>query len=137
MTFIFDTDPTYLIAALRTITPDHRCFKRISFDTTHPFRLLDRDRINFSALREPAIREITHTVWLEFDSLLVQLWESHGSRVGALCDSLLVRRVRDYAKLLLPEATKRGIVDITESAGELFSLTPRYPQHQQIVESPI
>ena len=119
MAFIFDANPGCLAAALRTITPDHRCFQKISFDMTGPYNYWKMELID----------SINRAEWLEFDSLLAQLWESHGSRVDAQCHSIPpyhwipMEKVRECADGLLPKATERGIVDITESAGEPF-LTP-------------
>ena len=124
MAFIFDANPRCLIAALRTITPDHRCFQKISIDMIRLYSLWDLDFVDSPMnLRD----EATRTVWLEFDFLVVQLWESHGSRVDAQCNSLSTldrEKVGICVEFLLPEATKKGIVDITESGDEPVIILP-------------
>ena len=48
--------------------------------------------------------------WLDLDRLLVKFWESRSIRPKV--KSMTDRDVRDYVGHLLPEITKRGIIDL-------------------------
>jgi len=62
------------------------------------------------------MRSTTHGEWMDLDRLLVQFWESH------LTDPKVIRMawegrkpdVRGYVECLLPELTKRGVIDLVE-----------------------
>ena len=61
------------------------------------------------------ITEAVHQEWQDLDHLLVQLWTSHSVR-----PKIMYRRekgedeARGFAQRLLPELTRRGIIDVVE-----------------------
>ena len=99
---------------LRTITLNHRNLNRIS---VHLSRLLYDLIPDLSDPTNPGrgIGGEIHAEWLEFDRLLVQLWESH-----SICPRVLYtvpprvdgERARSIMENLLPETTTRAIVDL-------------------------
>jgi len=94
----------WITMALQTITPEHRDLRRISIQVHYAF-------IYYGMGFREFIGEVACREWLDLDRLLVQLWESRsirprvGSR-GMEWDSTL-----QFIGCLLPEITKRGIVD--------------------------
>jgi hypothetical protein len=58
------------------------------------------------------IGEANFRQWLDLDRLLVQFWESHSIRPKFT--STTERDMRKRFRRLLPEITKRGIIDILE-----------------------
>ena len=65
-----------------------------------------------------AIGDVTYGQWSDLDRLLVQLWESHPIRPVAVVFTKWVgelKKMRDWIGRLLPEITKRGVIDIVES----------------------
>ena len=65
-----------------------------------------------------AIEEAVYQEWQDLDQLLVQFWITHSIRPRLVYK---VRRfvgkdLRDYAAGLLPELTRRGLVDLVEHA---------------------
>ena len=53
--------------------------------------------------------------WHDLDSLLVQFWASHSIRPKVTYEVGVGREdMRDYAPSLLPELTRRGLVDLAE-----------------------
>ena len=47
--------------------------------------------------------------WSDLDHLLAKLWESHSIRPKVICST---PEMRDPVESLLPEITKRGIIDL-------------------------
>ena len=89
----------WIVAALQTVQP-----KNLQQVTIHP-----------STLPRGNPGEIDHRDWEDLDRLLVEFWTSHSVR------SQLVyspnsggRDTRDRVPTLLPELTKRGLVDLVE-----------------------
>ena len=59
------------------------------------------------------IQEATRQDWQDFDLLLVRLWISHSIRPRFIYGpDRGGKEARDYAPSLLPELTRRGIVDL-------------------------
>ena len=82
--------------SLKTITSHHRNLQ-ISVHTTAMHHNTDSIR----------------TEWLELDSVLIKLWESHPVRLKAWhYFSFLAGKARETMENLFPEATKRGMVDL-------------------------
>jgi len=53
--------------------------------------------------------------WHDLDHLLVQFWISHSIRSEITCGAGVARKdLRDYASNLLPELTRRGLIDVDE-----------------------
>jgi len=61
-------------------------------------------------------RHTAYKEWLDLDRLLVQFWESHLTGPKVICTPWKGRKryVRGYAKCLLPELTKRGVIGLVE-----------------------
>ena len=112
-------DVKWVTAALETV-PEHRDLQRISirpYSTLHSSILhcaTIEDREMVQAEEAEALRQ-----WPDLDPLLIQLWESH-----SICTQILFPRpgpngegrgVADWSEYLLPESTKRGIIDLVES----------------------
>jgi len=101
----------WIAEALGTITPQHGDLRRISIYL--PFRLTVGINVRES-VGEAIVRQ-----WLDLDRLLVQFWESHSirSRIGCMRLWEKRRNVEYYVGCLLPEAAKRGVVDLVEYTG--------------------
>jgi hypothetical protein len=97
----------WVIAALRTITPKHRDLRQIRIDVSFNVVLLGA-----GANVPQAIGEANYRQWLDLDRFLVQFWESHSIRPKFT--STTERDMRKRFRRLLPEITKRGIIDILE-----------------------
>jgi hypothetical protein len=97
----------WIIAALQTITPNHRDLRQITihipFYLTIPEVLADVGEF---------IGEAPCELWLDLDRLLVQLWETHSIRPRVICTTEGGTGVSIGS--LLPEITKRGIIDLVE-----------------------
>jgi hypothetical protein len=64
---------------------------------------------------EQVIEEIHRRQWFALDHLLVQVWESRSIRPRAtFTDKEGMRGMRDCIGGLLPEITKRGIIDLVD-----------------------
>ena len=97
----------WVIAALRTITPKHRDLRQIIIDVSFNVVLLGA-----GANVPQAIGETNYRQWLDLDRFLVQFWESHSIRPKFT--SATERDMGKRFRRLLPEITKRGIIDILE-----------------------
>ena len=97
----------WIVAALQTITPNHRDLRQITihipFYLTLPEVLADVGEF---------IGEAHCELWLDLDRLLVQLWETHSIRPKVICTTEGGTEVSIGS--LLPEITKRGIIDLVE-----------------------
>ena len=61
------------------------------------------------------IKEPVRQQWRDLDRLLVQFWTSHSIRPKITFEAGARRKdIRDYAPNLLPELTRRGLVDLVE-----------------------
>jgi hypothetical protein len=102
----------WVITALQTTTPEHRDLQQIMIHIPYYLTVVKV----FADVRR-AIGEAGYGQWLDLDRLLVQLWESR-----SICPKAVVRATqakekkdtRDCVARLLPETTKRGIIDLVE-----------------------
>ena len=99
---------TWVIAALRTITPEHRDLRQISVHVPGYIALVDA-----SAGLEQAVGKAVYRQWLDLDRLLVQLWESRSIR-PKLVPGLPMENRKQNIACLFPEMTKRGVIDLAE-----------------------
>jgi len=98
----------WMTLALETITPAHRDFHHI---TIHVSAYLP-SIANPTNLRETL--GAFYGQWMDLDRLLVQFWESRGIRPKVGCNVSKKGNVAmfEYIGCLLPEVTKRGIVEL-------------------------
>ena len=53
--------------------------------------------------------------WPELDQLLVQFWASHSLRPKVMCEpGWMGKEMGDHVARLLPELTRRGIIDLVQ-----------------------
>jgi len=98
---------------LRTIPLKHRDLRQISI--CGPYHSIHaRGAAGIGRTIGEAIPEMIRQQWLELDSLLVQFSESHSIRPGVTWGSPAwnMRDRIDIIELLLPEATRREILDL-------------------------
>ena len=88
--------------ALRTITSKHRDLQQISIYVP--------SRSTSTRDQETVSRQ-----WMDLDRLLVQVWESHAIRTKVICGAAEKKVMCGYIGSLLPEITKRGIIELVES----------------------
>jgi hypothetical protein len=97
----------WVITALQTITPEHRDLRQISIHLPYYLTLA----VVLTNLRQ-TIGEAGFEKWLGLDHLLVQFWESRSIRPKII--SMMNHGIGDHIGRLLPEITKRGVIDILE-----------------------
>ena len=69
----------------------------------------------YNTTLEDPVEEMDHREWQDLDHLLVQLWTSHSIRPQAAYEVVGGGKdLRDHAPSLLPELTRRGLVDLVE-----------------------
>jgi hypothetical protein len=95
----------WVVKALQTITPKNRDLRQLIIDIPHNCIFAgpgDNDEEGFG--------EPVHGQWPDLDRLLIQFWESHSIRPKVIFTA--EHGVEDSIGSLLPEITKRGIVDV-------------------------
>lgn len=87
---------------LKTLTPDHRDLRQISFYIPVDDPASDGERA-----------EEIHRQWVDLDRLLVRLWELNRFHTRVIHSARGKEGgVRERLERLLPEMTKRGIVEL-------------------------
>jgi len=101
----------WVTSALRTITPKHRDFRQITIYLAH-----DPTLWNVGTNVRQIVGELVFGQWLELDRLLAKLWESRSIRPQILYFAPLGngKRITTRMGCLLPEITKRRIIDLDE-----------------------
>jgi len=96
--------------ALQTITPEHRDLRQITIQV--PKSLTFNAGTGGGGIIEEAIRG----QWLDLDRLLVQFVESSSIRPSVTQTISKGSRgdAKDHIGCLLPELTKKGIIDLTK-----------------------
>jgi hypothetical protein len=95
--------------ALETITSQHRDLQQISIHV--PYIL------SYALHGGGTTTEwIDGTQRLELDHLLVQFWDLRSIRPKVMYSKNQKRGIRDLVVYLLPEITKRGIIDLVEES---------------------
>ena len=96
----------WIALALQTITPRHREFRQISI------------YIPYAVSRAgQTVGEPFYSQWLDLDSLLVHLWESRSIRTKMMYTMMREKKMSGRMQRLLPEMTKRGVVDLVKHDG--------------------
>ena len=107
----YHRNPQWVATVLRAITRDHKNLRQILIDTPH---ILHDQRYEHPVL--VVLTQARNTRLLGLDRLLVQLSESHSirPRIRYLVPSVMDRESAiGQMGSLLPEATTRGLVDLT------------------------
>ena len=97
----------WITAAVQTTVPEHRELRKILIRVPYSLTCFDVDIMKESAV---------YREWLDLDRLLVQLWESNSTPPRVICTTWKWEpegRI-GFADCLLPELTRRGIVDLGE-----------------------
>jgi len=96
----------WITMALKTITPEHQDLRRISIYLAPHMTCIGPDA-------KRSLGEATSRRWSDLDHLLVQFWESRSIRPRVGCERQGENRQNTEYRFgcLLPEITKRGIVD--------------------------
>jgi hypothetical protein len=105
----------WVTMTLETIGSRHRDLQRICIHIPHILSYAiqeDGITIEQTEVANPGTR------WLGLDRLLVQLWESRSIRPKVVYPRAMdgKRGLRAWAGYLLPEITKRGIIDLVEGS---------------------
>ena len=98
----------WVITALQTTTPKHRYLRQITIEFSYYLTLVDVGHGN----NREAVGEASLRWWLDLDRLLVQLWESRSIHLTVVFTE--AGDMRDCIGHLLPEITKKGIIDLVE-----------------------
>ena len=116
--FICKSDPRLITMALRTITRNHRNFKRLSIGApkTLGSRVFTPRRLDLANIKH-AVGEAGYLGWLELDRLLAQLHESRSIHLNVLIRGG-GQEVRGCMEHLLPEVVTVGIGWESESGTE-------------------
>jgi hypothetical protein len=104
----------WVTTALQTITPEHRDLQQISIETLY-LHFVDLLGAGVYTDVRGAVGETGYGEWLELDCSLIQLWESRSIRPKIACTPRKTsQELVDFIECLLPEITKRGIIDLAE-----------------------
>ena len=95
----------WITMALRTITPENGDLRQISIDVPAIYAFDD-------GLRK-AVEEPVRGQWSDLDRLLVQFWESYSICFSVMRAEPRFTGMRDRVVFLLPELTRKGIIDLT------------------------
>ena len=98
----------WITMALQSITPKHRDVRQITIRVPYTLTNAGTD----ANIRQ-VVGETGYGQWLDFDCLLVQFWEARSICPKVVCATGTgeEQSTRDFFGCLLPEITKRGIID--------------------------
>ena len=101
----------WIVAALQTITPEHRNLRQISIYVPYHLTLLD---VGTDIKQD--LGEVIFSGWSDLDRLLIRLWESHSIRLRVSCAlgggrQNTLQNTEYCIGCLLPEITERGIIE--------------------------
>jgi hypothetical protein len=102
----------WVIMALQTITPKHQDLRQITIWLSYYLTLCG---VGTEARWTVGVAK--YRQWLDLDRLLVRLWESHSIRPKVVVPTKRAdqtKNMRGGIGSLLPEITKRGIIDFVE-----------------------
>ena len=117
-----EQNPQWAVAALRTITPDHKTLRRVSVQAFNVLHSLGYNNCN-TAYVIHLVGEATCQALLELDHVLTRLWESHAIRPEikySVPFDVSEENARSYMGVLLPELTKRGLVELVGMVYEWY-----------------
>ena len=104
-----DPSAKWIAIALQTVTSRHRDLRQIGICI---YGLIFDDP---STDIRQMVGEVVYREWLDLDRLLVQLWELRSIRPKVTYDVMSVDKEKEAincVSCLLPEMTKRGIIDL-------------------------
>ena len=106
-----EVEDIWAATALKTITSKHTDFRKVSIHVT-PIKAFPVGE----SVRETIGEEI-YEQWMDLDRVLVQLWETNSihTQVFYSIDEE-EKDAREHICSLLPEMTKRGIVEMTDDS---------------------
>ena len=108
----FNLDGIYnpwVTMTLKTVTPRHIDLQEITISSSTLSRFVRR----LPNIRRYAGHRLRQ--WMELDTVLVQLWESHPVHVKiAYCSGVDWEQVPELIEELMPETTRRGIVETVD-----------------------
>jgi len=96
----------WITTAFKSTVPELPELRRISIHIPYNLAAFDVKRTRFGHYGH----------WLDLDRLLAQFWESRSARPKVICTALMgeERDMRDFIGCLLPELTRRGMLDLAE-----------------------
>ena len=95
---------------LQTLAPKHQDLRQISIYVPY-----NPHFASFGADVRQIIGKATYGQWPDFDRILVQIWESRSIRPMVTCTRPVgTQSMRYCIEWLLPEVTRRGIMDLVE-----------------------
>ena len=94
----------WIATVIQTTIPRHQELRKISVRVPH-YLTSDVDTLKESEI---------YRQWLDLDRSLVQSWESHSTPPRVICTTRkgYAYNMRGFTECLLPEMTRRGIVDL-------------------------
>ena len=105
---------------LETIMPRHRDLQQVSIQIDQDFACIAAR--NRAAVEEQIERANPGMRWSDLDRFLIKLWESRAIRTTVIYSQPEIiggeREMKDWVMYLLPELTKREIVDLVEEPFE-------------------
>ena len=107
--------PQWIATTLRTITCDHKDLQQIDVDVLWPQYQGNLDLVDPARMRV-VLGGTSWAGWSELDRVLGQIWESYSIRlkVPYSAPAIARERARGFMERLLPEVTRRGIVELVE-----------------------
>ena len=131
VSFSVSQNPQWIIPTLRTVTPAHMKFRRMSLNISFHFLDLDDDSVDTmdSAGFKNVIGKAACRGWSELDLLLGQLWESHSIRpevTYTVYPWVDLTRAGSWVESLLPEVSTRGIVNLIGKQRRRTIQKPRF-----------
>ena len=117
MIFLSIWELSWVTSTLQTITHDHRNLQRLAIDASVVLR--EFENTPTSDTRD-ILEETTYREWLELDSLLAGLWESHSISLKVLYDQYVEMdedEARARMETLLPEVMGKGRAELVSFIG--------------------
>ena len=99
----------WVTSTLETITSTHTDLREVSIEVPA------LSGISVWPIDAEDIEDETWEEWADLDCTLIQLWESHAVRTKVKYPAELCEQSHKFTRGLLPEATKRGIVELVDT----------------------
>ncbi|KAF9789311.1 hypothetical protein BJ322DRAFT_1208557 [Thelephora terrestris] len=102
-------EDVWIAMALETITSKHTDFRKVSITIQ-----INPPNIDYPDYVRKAVGERVYRQWMDLDRVLFQLWESKKIYAKVIFSAGEVGDGLEYVVALLPEMTKRGLVDLVD-----------------------